>query len=111
MVDCVSEFLALLLMLQVPQPTLKPVDRISSKERDCLAANIYYEARGESVKAQKAVAHVTLNRVKSKQYPKTVCAVVLQNKQFSWTMQVPKQKIVLALNGTAPSQKPLELAA
>lgn len=86
----------------------KPVD---VKEKNCLAANIYYEARGESLHGQKAVAQVTLNRVKSKKYPKTVCAVVLQNKQFSWTSQQPKHKVQTALKGLPPSQKQAEVLA
>lgn len=53
----------------------------------CMTANIYFEARGESIKGMEAVANVTMNRVKSKRYPKSVCAVVFQRKQFSWTHQ------------------------
>ncbi|MDH3693280.1 MAG: cell wall hydrolase [Gammaproteobacteria bacterium] len=51
----------------------------------CLAQNIYYEARGEQESGQLAVATVTLNRVERKDYPATVCAVVWQPRQFSWT--------------------------
>ena len=54
----------------------------------CLALNIYHEARGESVTGQAAVAHVTLNRVRSARYPEGVCQVVTQSWngvcQFSW---------------------------
>jgi spore germination cell wall hydrolase CwlJ-like protein len=52
---------------------------------DCLARNVYYEARGESVAGQYAVAEVTMNRKASPLYPKTVCAVVYQKSAFSWT--------------------------
>ena len=51
----------------------------------CLATNIYFEARGESKLGQKAVAWVTLNRVEDPNYPDTICDVVWDNKQFSWT--------------------------
>lgn len=51
----------------------------------CLALNIYHEARGEPVEGQIAVAQVTLNRVASPAYPDTVCDVVWQRSQFSWT--------------------------
>ncbi len=34
---------------------------------------------------QIAVGQVTLNRVKSKLYPNTICEVVYQHRQFSWT--------------------------
>ena len=51
----------------------------------CLALNIYFEARSEKPMGQLAVAEVTLNRVTSSRYPDTVCEVVWQRKQFSWT--------------------------
>lgn len=51
----------------------------------CLATNIYFEARGESLEGQFAVAEVTLNRVASTNYPDEICEVVWQPKQFSWT--------------------------
>jgi len=57
-----------------------------NKEIKCLADNIYFEARNESVKGQVAVASVTKNRVKSKHYPNTICKVVWEHRQFSWTL-------------------------
>ena len=45
---------------------------------NCLAKNIYFEARNESVKGQIAVALVTINRVKSKRFPNSICKVVHQ---------------------------------
>jgi spore germination cell wall hydrolase CwlJ-like protein len=56
----------------------------------CLALNVYYEARGEPIAGQEAVAQVVLNRVKHKAFPNTVCKVVMQGGirrhkcQFSW---------------------------
>ncbi|MEK6749264.1 MAG: cell wall hydrolase [Pseudomonadota bacterium] len=55
------------------------------KEINCLAKNIYHEARGEPDVGQLAVALVTMNRVYSGRYPNTVCEVVWQAGQFSWT--------------------------
>jgi N-acetylmuramoyl-L-alanine amidase len=52
---------------------------------ECLARNVYYEARGESLAGQYAVAEVTMNRRASPFYPKTVCDVVYQKNAFSWT--------------------------
>ena len=61
------------------------------KEVECLARNIYFEAGGEPRAGKIAVAEVTMNRVKSKQYPRTVCGVVNQRIkgtcQFSWVCQ------------------------
>lgn len=55
----------------------------------CLAQTIYHEARGEPEQAQRAVAAVVLNRVRSGEFPKTVCEVIRQGGeerpcQFSW---------------------------
>ena len=50
----------------------------------CLALNVYWEARNQSIAGQVAVAQVTMNRVHSPDYPDNVCDVVYQNKQFSW---------------------------
>ena len=62
----------------------------------CLAMNIYFEARSESTLGQHAVAQVTMNRVASDKYPNSVCDVVWQSGQFSWTndgkSDVPKNK-------------------
>jgi len=62
-------------------------------EFHCLVKNIYMEARGESRQGKIAVARVTLNRVKHPDYPKSICAVVYQRKQFSWTISPSKAKI------------------
>ncbi len=45
-------------------------------ESECLAEVMYYEARGEGVDGEKAVAEVVLQRAKSPDYPETVCGVV-----------------------------------
>jgi spore germination cell wall hydrolase CwlJ-like protein len=49
----------------------------------CLALNIYHEARGESLDAQLLVAEVTINRAQEDN--KTLCEVVWEDSQFSWT--------------------------
>lgn len=51
----------------------------------CLALNVYHEARSENYDGQMAVAQVTLNRVASEKYPDSICDVVWQPRQFSWT--------------------------
>ena len=69
----------------------------ASREADlrCLAENVYYEARGEPLAGQYAVAEVTMNRVASSLFPKSVCEVVHEKRwdarrkrqvgAFSWT--------------------------
>jgi spore germination cell wall hydrolase CwlJ-like protein len=49
------------------------------KAEKCLAEAVYFEARGEAVRGQIAVAQVVMNRVFSGFYPTTVCGVVYQN--------------------------------
>ncbi len=53
-------------------------------EEDCLANAVYFEARGESLQGQLAVAEVVLNRARSGRYPATWCGVVTQHAQFSF---------------------------
>ena len=61
-----------------------PMDEVIFEETYCMAQNIYYEARGESLKGKQAVGNVVLNRVDHKKYPNTVCGVVYQAKRYSW---------------------------
>jgi spore germination cell wall hydrolase CwlJ-like protein len=49
------------------------------KAERCLANAVYFEARGEPVRGQIAVAQVVMNRVFSGYYPDSVCGVVYQN--------------------------------
>jgi len=50
-----------------------------AKAEKCLANAVYFEARGEPVRGQIAVAQVVMNRVFSPFYPNDVCGVVYQN--------------------------------
>jgi N-acetylmuramoyl-L-alanine amidase len=55
----------------------------------CLALNVYFEARNDSMAGQYAVAQVVMNRVQSSKFPNDVCSVVKQSRkdgtcQFSW---------------------------
>jgi N-acetylmuramoyl-L-alanine amidase len=53
-------------------------------QTNCLATAVYFEARGESVEGQLAVAHVVMNRAASGRYPPDWCGVVKQHAQFSF---------------------------
>ena len=59
-----------------------PAGALAAAERRCLAEAIYFEARGEPVRGQMAVAQVVINRLKNPAYPSTVCGVVYQNRQM-----------------------------
>jgi len=51
----------------------------------CLATAVFFEARGEPIDGKELVANVIINRVESNKYPDTICEVVNQRKQFSYT--------------------------
>lgn len=57
----------------------------------CLSEALYFEARGETVKGQFAVAEVIMNRVKSTRFPSSLCGVINQGTgkkfrcQFTYT--------------------------
>jgi spore germination cell wall hydrolase CwlJ-like protein len=62
-----------------PAERLGLVDRARVKAEKCLANAVYFEARGEPIRGQIAVAQVVLNRAFSGYYPNDVCGVVYQN--------------------------------
>jgi spore germination cell wall hydrolase CwlJ-like protein len=77
----------------IPQELFTKIER---PQLYCLAKNIYFEARGDTLAGRYAVADVVLNRVKDRRYPETICEVVRQGQkdsngnmkknrcQFSW---------------------------
>lgn len=69
--------------VEVPSTNV-PVE-VDPREQQCLASNIYFEARDQSDFGQLAVGIVTLNRARHENWGDTVCGVVYQSKQFSWT--------------------------
>ncbi|TPL91792.1 cell wall hydrolase [Mesorhizobium sp. B2-3-12] len=76
-----------------------PATVFSQPEQKCLANGIYFEARGETVRGQAAVAQVILNRVRNPAYPNSICGVVYQNDswfnrcQFSFACDGRKKRI------------------
>ena len=82
------------IILRIPQEVVVERDKtVDKKELDCMAANIYFEASTQERVGKIGVAQVTMNRVRSPEFPNSVCEVVYQgpknkkNKrlcQFSW---------------------------
>ena len=56
----------------------------------CLAQNLYFEASTEPYPGLEAVAATVFNRVGLKYYPPSICAVVYQPLQYSWTRNTNK---------------------
>lgn len=85
--------------------------QISQRDLQCLAEALYFEARGEGAKGQRAVAEVILNRVDHPRFPQTVCGVVNQRGQFTYNKNARirekgtyarVQKVALAALSGAP---------
>lgn len=59
-------------------------DAPMSEQMRCLAGAVYFEARGEELDGQLAVAQVIINRTEDGRFPKSYCGVVAQRGQFSF---------------------------
>jgi spore germination cell wall hydrolase CwlJ-like protein len=60
------------------------ISRSRQGDLACLAEAVYFEARGAGATGETAVAHVVVNRARSRQFPRTVCGVVGDGCQFSY---------------------------
>jgi spore germination cell wall hydrolase CwlJ-like protein len=67
-----------------PAFTIPAPKQVSPHDVRCLTEAIYHEARGEPVEGQRAVGEVVLNR-RDAGFARTVCGVVYQKDQFSWS--------------------------
>jgi hypothetical protein len=78
----------------------RPAYQAYLAEKNCLATAIYFEARGETAKGQKAVAEVVLARTRVPGRPKTICGVVYEGSkrrtgcQFSFTCDGIADRVV-----------------
>lgn len=77
-------------------PGVKPfrvasVIKLNKREFDCLATNVFFESRGESLLGKIAVSQTVFNRLKTKKWGNTICDVVYSPAQFSWTLSKQKQ--------------------
>ena len=59
--------------------------RSETDKLTCMVCNIYFEARGERHLGKVAVGRTTLTRITRAEYPDSICGVVWQRGQFSWT--------------------------
>lgn len=75
-------------------PPLQLRENIVASNNDyrCGVRNLYHEGRGEGLVGQAFIVKSVLNRVRDTKHPHSVCKVIYQNKQFSWTHQIPKNK-------------------
>lgn len=79
-------FMKYTLLTALALSAVAPAYAAQDEARRCMALNIYFEARDQTATAAVAVGFVVLNRIASKRFPNTICKVVWQYKQFSWTL-------------------------
>ena len=77
----------------------------------CLATAVYFEARGESLEGQLAVARVVMNRAASGKYPPSWCATVKQPAQFSFVRNGQFPQVGVGTDAWRKAQAIAELAA
>ena len=75
----------LAILLTFSQPLL--AHKINFTDMQCMADNLHHEAKVDGMRGMEAVASVVMNRVRDPRWPDTVCGVVYQPSQFSWTLK------------------------
>lgn len=74
--------------------------RYDRQQLDCLARAVYYEARGESERGMRGVAHVIINRAGNPSFPSSVCAVINERRgarcQFSFVCEGKMERRITA---------------
>jgi spore germination cell wall hydrolase CwlJ-like protein len=68
--------------------------RVTKKDEECLAKNIFYEAGSESEEGKAAVGIVTINRVKDSRFGSSICSVVNQRTVFVKSKDIQKTETV-----------------
>ena len=67
---------------------------VDDESLTCLAKNVYFEARNQSIVSQLAVSEVVMNRVQDENFPNTVCGVIYEAQHSTWY----KEKILTGYN-------------
>jgi len=113
--DCISSFakFSVILLVTVIVIAGSVSYSLAAKHQEirdvqCLAMNLYHEARGEPKDGKYAVARVTLNRVKSSKYPNDVCDVVFQS---TWNNKIKKHVAAFSWTRDHISDAPKEFTA
>ena len=94
--DPISIIFAVMMVLNHSM-TVLGLDRNSYADKEqiyCGAQNAYFESQGEPDLGMVAVSQVVINRAKDNRWPDTICEVVWQDKQFSWTHDGKSDKIL-----------------
>jgi len=91
----IKEFLIAVGIITSPMTIENTDKQVYHREIDCLAKNIYFEARNQGVAGQVAVGAVTLNRVWDKRFPNSICEVVYQAELSRWWLEEKGKEVPL----------------
>ena len=91
----IKEFLRAVGIISSPVTVENTDKQVFLKEIDCLATNIYFEARNQGIAGQVAVGAVTLNRVWDDRFPNTICEVVYQAQLSRWWLETKGKEVPL----------------
>jgi len=119
---CIAILILLYVLVTLESVTRSPIqvsyNDLTSQAKhqvDCIAENIYFEARSEPIDGQKAVAFVTMNRVKSSKFPRDACSVVRERQrticQFTWWCEKKPQAMLASNLGADPKYRQALLIA
>lgn len=81
----VARTFAIVLLMHMPVAAEAGNAGFMEREINCLARNVYFEARNQPIEGQLAVAYVTLNRLDESKTLSSICEVVYRPGWFSWT--------------------------
>jgi spore germination cell wall hydrolase CwlJ-like protein len=100
-------------MLHGPPVVLRENIVANNNEYRCLLRAVWHESRGETFEGKLWTAKTILNRTRSEKFPHSVCRVVYQSKQFSFTHQLPRSKQLVRPKTAIEKQtfKEVELAS
>ena len=76
----INEILLGGLMLISPVNAKEPLPTVNEKSVECLAMNMYHEARGQGTAGLLAVSSVVMNRVADERFPNNICGVINKHK-------------------------------
>lgn len=89
--------------ISIPVLPEKSISTVAYTAADlkCLQENIYFEARNQQPIGMAMVGIVTMQRSKLPKFPKTICGVVYEHAQFSWTAHEHKVNLKNSIEAQA----------
>lgn len=89
--DTIIEAIEIPELLETPSRVWVIEETITKEVLNCMALNIYFEARGEPIEGQYAVGDVVMYRVMHYDYPNTICGVIKDGIYSEWNPKMPRK--------------------